>query len=94
MTTLAIGLLEFGLSYESRGPMKAQFLVDFPTELPPHKENQDWWTLSVDGFSHKKESGKGVILEGSDNLAIEQAIRFNFETSNNQVEYEALIVGL
>ena len=35
-----------------------------------------------------------MILEGPDDLTIEQAIRFGFETSNNQTEYEALIAGL
>jgi len=69
--------------------MKAQFLVDFLTQLLTHKGNRDWWLLSVDSSSNKKGSGAGVI-----NLKIEQAIRFSFSTSNNQVKYEALIVGL
>ncbi|RDX80109.1 hypothetical protein CR513_39361, partial [Mucuna pruriens] len=39
-------------------------------------------TLSVDGSSNQKGSGAGIILEGQRG------------TSNNQVEYEALLVGM
>jgi len=35
-----------------------------------------------------------VILEESNGLLIEQALRFGFKASNNQAEYEALIVGM
>jgi len=35
MTTGAVELSEFGLKYESRGPIKKQFWVDFLIELPP-----------------------------------------------------------
>jgi len=41
-----------------------------------------------------KVVGVGVILEGLDGLLIEQALRFGFKASNNQAEYEALIVGI
>ena len=33
-------------------------------------------------------------MEGPNGLLIEQALRFVFKTSNNQAEYEALIVGM
>jgi len=50
--------------------------------------------LSVDGSSNQQGSGVDVILEGPDGLLIEQALRFAFKASNNQAEYEALIVGM
>jgi len=34
------------------------------------------------------------VLEGSGDILIEQALKFEFKTSNNQVEYEAIIAGL
>jgi len=37
---------------------------------------------------------RGVILEGPNGVLIEQALRFAFKASNNQVEYEALIAGM
>ena len=74
--------------------MKSQFLADFLAELPAKDEGQDCWTLHVDGSSNKKGGGAGILLEGPDDLVLEQATRFTFETSNNQAEYEALIGGL
>jgi len=94
MTTWAIELFEFDLKYESIRLMKAQFLADFLTELLPMAEKNDWWSLNVDGSSNKKGGGAGIILEGPNELTLEQAISFRFETSNNQAEYEALITRI
>ena len=74
--------------------MKAQFLADFIVDLPQRKEEHEWWTLNVDGSSNKNGSGVGVNLEGPFQITLEQALWFNFETSNNQAKYVALIVGL
>jgi len=41
-----------------------------------------------------KGNEEGIILEGLDSVALEQALKLNFKASNNQVEYKALIVGL
>ncbi|XP_052171502.1 uncharacterized protein LOC127787482 [Diospyros lotus] len=73
-----------------------QVLLDFYVELSSRTQvfDSNPWTLSVDGASNIKGSGAGIILEGPDGLLIEQSLRFNFRTSNNQAEYEALIVGL
>jgi len=35
-----------------------------------------------------------VVLEGPGDVLLEQALKFEFKTSNNQAEYEAIIVGL
>lgn len=34
------------------------------------------------------------MLEGLDDILIEQSLRFEFKASNNQAEYEALIAGM
>ncbi|XP_068483302.1 uncharacterized protein [Phaseolus vulgaris] len=52
------------------------------------------WILHVDGSSSKKGEGAGIVLEGPENIQIEQYLRFGFPTSNNQAEYEALIAEL
>jgi len=52
------------------------------------------WVLSVDGSSDQQGSGAGVVLEGPNDLLIEQALKFVFKASNNQADYEALIVGM
>jgi len=41
-----------------------------------------------------KGNGAGVILEGQDEILIEQSLRFAFKGTNNQVEYQALITGM
>jgi len=48
MTAWIVELSEFGLKYESIGPMKTQFLVNFHTELPTVAEKNGWWSLNVD----------------------------------------------
>jgi len=50
--------------------------------------------LSVDGSSNTKGRGAGIVLHGSNDLLLEQALCFGFKPSNNQAEYEALIAGL
>jgi len=38
--------------------------------------------------------GAGVVLEGLGDFLLKQALRFRFWATNNQAEYEALLVGL
>ena len=52
------------------------------------------WILYVDGSSNSRSCGAGVVLEGPDEIIIEHALKFEVKTSNNQAEYEAIIVGL
>ncbi|XP_068475100.1 uncharacterized protein [Phaseolus vulgaris] len=88
MVRWAVELSEFDIQY-----------VDFLAELSPGSTQQEeemgsQWVLSVDGSSNQQGSGTGVVLEGPNGLLIEQALRFAFKASNNQAEYEALIVGM
>lgn len=85
----AIELSQYNISYEPRGPVKAQILTDFVTELTSttgqidYPESRCTWTLSVDGASSTKGSGAGVIPEDPEGNVIEQALKFAFRTSNN-----------
>jgi hypothetical protein len=96
MVAWSIELSEFDITFLPRGSIKSQALADFVLEMtsPPVEEDQQPWTLSVDGASNIKGSGAGVILEGPDGVLIEQSLRFAFRASNNQAEYEALIAGM
>jgi len=51
-------------------------------------------TLYVDDSSNKTTCGAGVVLEGPGDLLLEQVLQFGFKATNNQAEYEALLVGL
>jgi len=50
--------------------------------------------MDVDGSSNPQGAGAGIVLEGSRGILIEQSLRFNFKTSNNQAKYEAIIAGV
>ncbi|XP_061336845.1 uncharacterized protein LOC133283932 [Gastrolobium bilobum] len=70
------------------------------TQLPPPKNQamgtpvSEIWKLYVDGSSNAKGSGAGMIIENPDGVAIEHSLSFEFSTTNNQAEYEAMIAGL
>ncbi|KAI5323515.1 hypothetical protein L3X38_032587 [Prunus dulcis] len=56
--------------------------------------NQPLWTLYVDGSSNAQGCEAGLVLISSNKAVLEYALRFKFHTSNNVVEYEALLTGL
>ncbi|XP_061344701.1 uncharacterized protein LOC133290607 [Gastrolobium bilobum] len=103
MMSWAIELSEYQITYEPRTAIKAQALTDFIAEMTQHSppKNQamvtplsEVWKLYVDGSSNAKGSGAGMIIENLDGVAIEHSLSFDFNTTNNQAEYEAMIAGL
>ena len=52
------------------------------------------WEVYVDGSSNQKGSGVGLVLMSPKKVAIEKSLRLNFSTTNNEAEYEALLVGM
>jgi ribonuclease HI len=52
------------------------------------------WELFVDGASNCKGSGAKVVLVSPEGLVLEQAVRLAFPASNNEAEYEALVVEI
>ena len=98
----AIELSEFDIRYRPKTAIKGQVLADFVMEFAlaePAKDAQaatdlSIWKLSVDGASNAQGSGAGLILASPEGIDIEYALRFGFHTSNNEVEYEAVISGL
>ncbi|XP_072058029.1 uncharacterized protein [Arachis hypogaea] len=92
----AVKLSEFDIRYQSRGPIKSQFLADFIAELtiPSEDDHAKQWILYVDGSSNNGGCGAGIRLEADDGLVLEHSIHFGFKASNNQSEYEALLAGI
>ncbi|GJW64174.1 reverse transcriptase domain-containing protein [Tanacetum coccineum] len=76
----------------------ADFLVEKPDEVPPDasvkEAPQEPWILFTDGSSCIDGSGAGLILTIPERTEFTYALRFQFTASNNEAEYEALIVGL
>ncbi|GAV69862.1 RVT_3 domain-containing protein [Cephalotus follicularis] len=63
-------------------------------EEDPSENERGLWKLSVDGFSCITSSGAGLVLTSPDGWTLEYALRFGFKATNNEAEWEALIVGL
>ena len=59
-----------------------------------HTPYPDSWELYVDGSSTNERFRAGLILCGPGGFTIQHAITFLFPATNNQTEYEALLVGL
>ncbi|XP_072054232.1 uncharacterized protein [Arachis hypogaea] len=94
LTKWAIELSEFDISYQSRGSPKAQALADFISELTDKDKLTKFWELYVDRASNENIYGAGILLKDGNGVHAEQSIKFLFEATNNQAEYEALVAGL
>ena len=69
-------------------------LADFLVEMVDKEEAQDSsWTLPIDGAFSAKGCGASIILEKEGDIVVELSIKFKFPMSNNQAEYEVLIMG-
>ncbi|GJT42375.1 reverse transcriptase domain-containing protein [Tanacetum coccineum] len=92
---------EHNITYRPRTFVKGQILADFlvkkPDKSPPDtsvvETQQEPWTLFTDGSSCVDGSSAGLILTSPYGTEFTYALRFQFTTSNNKAEYEALIVG-
>ena len=98
----AIKLSEFDIRYKLKTAIKGQILADFLMEFTPAKPAENTqaltdlpiWKLSVDGATNAQGSRACLILTSLEEIDIEYALRFGFQASNNEVEYEAVIAGL
>ena len=82
MVAWSTELSEFDIQYEPRGSMKTQFMIDFSVAfVGNYITTLDWWTLFIDDVSNIKGSGAGIILEGPDNITLEQSLKLNFKAS-------------
>ena len=52
------------------------------------------WEVYVDGASNQKGSGVGLILMSLEKVVIEKSLRLDFSATNNEAEYEVLLVGM
>ncbi|XP_074289049.1 uncharacterized protein LOC141614191 [Silene latifolia] len=52
------------------------------------------WQMHIDGASNQKGEGVGLILRSPQGDLIAQAVRCEFKATNNETEYEALILGM
>ena len=48
------------------------------------------WRLSMDGAANAQGIGAGLILTSPDGIDVEYVLRFGFQASNKEAEYEAV----
>ena len=97
----AIELSEFNIRYKPKTAIKGQVLADFVMEFTSTELTEDTqttpdlpiWKLSIDRTANAQGSGAGLILASLEGIDIEYALRFGFQASNNEVDYEAVIAG-
>ena len=98
MALWAIELSEFDVQYRPRTAIKGQIVADFITEYtqPEDKgaEGQKLWSIHTDGSSNQHSGGASVVILTPERDKIKCMIRLDFPTTNNEVEYEALVAGL
>ena len=98
----ALELSEFDIRYKPKTAIKRQVLADFVMEFTPAELTEETlatpdlpiWKLFVDGAANAQGSGFELILTSPKGIDIEYALRFGFQASNNEAEYEAVIAGL
>ena len=96
----AVELSEFDIRYRPRHAIKAQALVDFIAEFTPNyddldeMENSKKWIVHVDGSSTHHIGGICVVLQSPEGDKLKHKVRLQYQTTNNEVEYEVLLKGL
>ncbi|XP_076957532.1 uncharacterized protein LOC143633044 [Bidens hawaiensis] len=104
----AIELGEHAIEYKQRSAIKGQVLADFIAEIPQEKEEEckreikppvdqrkdEVWKLFIDGASNDEGAGAGLRITNPKGQHFTYAIRLEFKRTNNEAEYEALLVGL
>ncbi|GJV31988.1 reverse transcriptase domain-containing protein [Tanacetum coccineum] len=98
---------EHDIHYRPRTSVKGQILADFPVgsiqgdvhQDKPMKDERS--TSGIHGLlfiygriSCIDGSGAGLIVTNPEGVEFTYALRFRFDATNNEVEYEALIAGL
>lgn len=101
-----VELSEFDITYRPQGAVKVQALADFVLDCTEpeegvHKEQpteqerpEGVWLIMVNGSCSEQGSGAGVVIRSPEGTKVSYAVKFEFQFTNNQAEYETFITGL
>ncbi|XP_070668917.1 uncharacterized protein [Malus domestica] len=102
-----LALFEFSLQYVPQKAVKGQALADFLAHHPsPYafggnavdigliQTRDNYWTMYFDGFSTSVSAGVGIVVQSSTHNHWYFSLKLDFECTNNQAKYEALVIGL
>ena len=88
------------IKYQLRHAIKAQALENFIAKFTPNyddldeMENSKKWIIHMDGSSTQHAGGIGVVLQSLEGDKLKHKVRLQYQTTNNEVEYEAFLKGL
>ncbi|XP_071708449.1 uncharacterized protein [Rutidosis leptorrhynchoides] len=105
MAKWAVELGEHDIEFKARNTIKGQVLAAFISETTEEEEmpstqiiippiEHEEWKLFTDGASSSDGSGAGFMLVSPEGKEFTYALHFEFSTTNNEAEYEALLAGL
>ena len=86
-----------------KGKDLANFLADHPSleiklekdiELGIYKVERRPWVLKFDGSSMENSTGAGIVIISPKGIKTTLSFNLAFKCTNNQAEYEALVIGL
>ncbi|XP_021822526.1 uncharacterized protein LOC110763938 [Prunus avium] len=102
-----MALSEFTFQYIAQKSVKGQALADFLAHHPAQGQKEEleveigmarmeknYWTTYFDGSNTEARSGAGVMIESPQGQKWQFTFQLDFKCTNNQAEYEALIIGL
>ena len=52
------------------------------------------WKVYVDSAANERGSGVGLVLVSPEKITIEKSLKLGFSATNNEAEYEALLMGM
>jgi hypothetical protein len=98
----AYALIEYDLAYEPLKSIKGQVVADFIVEHSIDQNSDESynfmsihpWKLFFDGSACREGQGVGIVLISPRGAIFEQSVRLEYFCTNNQVEYEAIMLGL
>ena len=73
--------------------------MDFIAEFTLPDEDRitdgvDRWTIQTDCLSAHRKGGVGVIITTPDGEVLKYGVQLKFPTTNNEAEYEGILMGL
>ena len=109
-TILGVFDIKYMLCTFVKGQVLADLVAEFteiPVEEKVEEHNMDGksvevvsiqeslsWKVYVDGAANHRGSGVGLVLVSPERITIKKSLRLGFLATNNEAEYEALVVGM
>ena len=96
-------LSELDIIVEKPKAIKSQALVNLlkyskqqvqEEEILLANQEMENWILYFDGASSRNQGSVGIVLSNEQGEIFKKAVKLDFPCSNNQAEYEALVIGL